>query len=87
MTLLTIQVFLMRFLVLSLLKQCCQVEDCLFRVPCTVLDSQSPTFLAMHSLCISNDGEGMGATDDDPIRLSGVKADGFRLLLRVLLAE
>ncbi|KAF9243217.1 hypothetical protein BU15DRAFT_43324, partial [Melanogaster broomeanus] len=57
------------------------VENCLFRVPRHTLESQSKIFRDMFSLPAV---EAEGSSDDNPIRLDGVKKVDFKCLLEVL---
>ncbi|KAH0829113.1 hypothetical protein J3R83DRAFT_2580 [Lanmaoa asiatica] len=51
------------------------VENCLFRVPRQSLESQSRIFRDMFSLPVVEDAE--GSSDDNPIRLDGIKFKRF----------
>ncbi|KAL4064261.1 hypothetical protein V8B97DRAFT_2026047 [Scleroderma yunnanense] len=64
-----------------------KVEDCLFRVPRSTLESQSNIFRDMFSLPTPKGDLLEGSTNEKPIYLANVKAEEFRLLLSVLLTS
>ena len=59
-----------------------QVENRLFRVPRQSLESQSKIFRDMFSLPVAEDTE--GSSDNNPIRLDGIKKEEFKRFLEVL---
>ena len=62
-----------------------QVEDVLFKVPRRPFESESEVFSAMFELPPINGAYCVeGSSDDNPIRLDGVKEDEFRPLMWVM---
>jgi hypothetical protein len=62
-----------------------QVEDTLFRVPRSYLEEESEVFREMYQLPIAENTTPDGCSDEQPLRLDGVKKEDFRQLLRVLI--
>ncbi|KAF8161479.1 hypothetical protein B0H34DRAFT_701115 [Crassisporium funariophilum] len=60
------------------------VEGYLFKVPTQQFTEESEVFQAMFTLPQDPDLKVDGQTDDQPLRLEGVKQDAFRQLLRVM---
>jgi len=60
------------------------VEDHLFKVPARNFITESEVFETMFKLPQNPDIAPDGLSDDQPLRLEGVKKDGFRQLLRVM---
>ena len=61
-----------------------QVENRLFKVPRSTLESQSKVFRDMFSLPPPSRDLLEGSSDEKPIHLHDIKADEFKLLLRAL---
>ena len=63
------------------------MENCLFRVPRQPLESQSKIFRDMFSLPVTEitEFDTEGSSDNNPIRLDGIKKEEFKLFLEVLL--
>ncbi|EIN06749.1 hypothetical protein PUNSTDRAFT_136585 [Punctularia strigosozonata HHB-11173 SS5] len=61
-----------------------QVEDELYRIPRRTFEQDSGVFKTMFSLPRPRNGKEEGNTDDNPIRLQGIKKRDFEQLLRVI---
>jgi len=59
-----------------------QVEDTYFKVPTLVFESESEIFKTMFTLPPPSGGV-EGQSGNRPIRLEGVKKDGFKLLMKL----
>ena len=61
-----------------------KVENCLFKVPARNFITESEVFETMFKLPQNPDVTVDGLSNDQPLRLEGVKSDDFRQLLRVM---
>lgn len=61
-----------------------KVEDHLFKVPARNFMTESEVFETMFKLPQTPDTAADGFSDDQPLRLEGIKSDDFRQLLRVM---
>ena len=64
-----------------------QVEDTLFRVHRRYFEQESEVFRAMFQLPVGNGVVADGSSDEQPLRLEGVKKEDFRQLLRIMFPE
>lgn len=60
-----------------------QVEDTYFKVPTLVFEGESEVFNTMFTLPPPPGENFEGQSDDRPIRLDGVKKEGFKLLMKL----
>jgi len=60
------------------------VERCLFKVPRAYFERDSEVFCALFQLPVAQNVPVEGSSDQQPLRLEGIKEDDFRQLLRVM---
>ena len=61
------------------------MEDYLFRVPRALFENTSEVFRGMFKLPVPEGEAPDGYSDQQPLRLDGIKKEDFRLLLKVLM--
>lgn len=61
-----------------------QVENTLFRVPRYYFEQESDVFRDMFQFPVAEGAVPDGCSDEQPLRLDGIKKEDFRQLLRVM---